>query len=213
MNISSAKFIKRINIYINMPKSFSEGLDEEIIKVCLKISKRGEGALIIVTENKNLKYKPLVEQTVPSFNILKNPKLLESAIILNKKGDMIAYGVKIHANKVLKNFGTRHSAGLSASIHKDTVSFILSEEDRKIRVLKDGKIIMQIDTLEKGIEKKVSEISHILEGVGVGTIGTIGAGIIATSVGFAGITFIPGVIVFGGAYYLMKKLKEREGRR
>src|SRR3989339_173303 len=110
MNISSAKFIKRINIYINMPKSFSEGLDEEIIKVCLKISKRGEGALIIVTENKNLKYKPLVEQTVPSFNILKNPKLLESlalmdgAIILNKKGDMIAYGVKIHANKVLKNF-------------------------------------------------------------------------------------------------------------
>src|SRR3989339_365944 len=202
MNISSAKFIKRINIYINMPKSFSEGLDEEIIKVCLKISKRGEGALIIVTENKNLKYKPLVEQTVPSFNILKNPKLLESlalmdgAIILNKKGDMIAYGVKIHANKVLKNFGTRHSAGLSASIHKDTVSFILSEEDRKIRVLKDGKIIMQIDTLEKGIEKKVSEISHILEGVGV-----------------AGITFIPGVIVFGGAYYLMKKLKEREGRR
>src|SRR3989339_14034 len=148
MNISSAKFIKRINIYINMPKSFSEGLDEEIIKVCLKISKRGEGALIIVTENKNLKYKPLVEQTVPSFNILKDPK-----------------------------------------------------------------IIMQIDTLEKGIEKKVSEISHILEGVGVGTIGTIGAGIIATSVGFAGITFIPGVIVFGGAYYLMKKLKEREGRR
>lgn len=191
-------------------------LDEEIIKVLLKVAKRGEGALIIVSDRGVVKYKPLVEQTVPSFNIIKNPKLLESlalmdgAVILDKNGTMIAYGVKIHASKVLENYGTRHSAGLSASMKKGTTSFVLSEEDRKIRVFRMGKIVMQIDTLEKGIEKKVSEMSHILEGVGVGTISSIGAGILATSAGFAGITFIPGVIVFGGAYYLIKKIRERE---
>ena len=187
-------------------------IDEEVIKILLKIAKRGEGALIVVGE---AKYKPLVEQTVPSFNLLKNPKLLESlalmdgAVILDCDGNMVSYGVKIESKKVMKNFGTRHSAALSSSYNKNTTAFVLSEEDRKIRVLRGGKIVMQIDTLEKGIEKKVSEVSHILQGVGVGTIGTIGAGILATSAGFAGVTLIPGVIVFGGAYYLIKKLQER----
>ncbi len=191
-------------------------LDEEIIKILLKIAKRGEGALIIIG---NVKYKPLVEQNVPSFNIIKNPKLFESlalmdgAVILDKRGNMVSYGVKVESKKVLRNYGTRHSAALSASFIKNNTSFVLSEEDRKIRVFKKGKIVMQIDTLEKGIEKKVSEISHILEGIGVGTLGTIGAGIIAGSVGFAGITFIPGVIVFGGAYYLIKKLKESSKKK
>jgi DNA integrity scanning protein DisA with diadenylate cyclase activity len=190
-------------------------LNEEIIKVLLKVAKRGEGALIIVAETPNVKYKPLVEQNVPAFDVVKNPKLLESlalmdgAVIVSANGIMVAYGVKIESKSVMKNFGTRHSAAFSASKNKGVTSYVLSEEDRKIRVLKEGKIVMQIDTLEKGIEKKVSEISRILEGVGVGTLGTIGAGILATSVGFAGITFIPGVIVFGGAYYLIKKLREK----
>lgn len=189
-------------------------LDETIIKVLLKIAKRDEGALVIINPDGKIKYKPLVEQAVPSFDIFKNPKLLESlalmdgAVVIDGNGKMIAYGVKINSRKVLKNYGTRHSAALSASFGENT-SFVLSEEDRKIRVFKKGKIVMQIDSLEKGIEKKVSEISKVLEGVGVGTLGTIGAGIIATSVGFAGITLIPGVIVFGGAYYLIKKLRER----
>lgn len=189
-------------------------LDESIIKVLLKIAKRGEGALIIINPDGKIKYKPLVEQAVPTFDILKNPKLLESlalmdgAVIVNDKGMMIAYGVKINARKVLKNYGTRHSAALSASSGENT-SFALSEEDRKIRVFKKGKVVMQIDSLEKGIERKVPEISKVLEGIGVGTLGTIGAGLIATSVGFAGVTLIPGVIVFGGAYYLIKKLREK----
>lgn len=191
-------------------------LDEEIIKVLLKVAKRGEGALIIVDAGGRVKYKPLVEQNVPSFNVVKNPKLLESlalmdgAVIVDEKGVMSAYGVKIHATKVLKNHGTRHSAGLSASVNKNTTAFVLSEEDRKIRVFKQGKVVLQIDTLEKGIEKKVSDIGRFLESVGVGTLGTIGVGILATSAGFAGVTLIPGVIVFGGAYYLIKKLKEKE---
>jgi hypothetical protein len=201
-----------------MDKKLNEKIDEEIIKILLKIAKRGEGALVIISGNNNLNYKPLVEQNVPSFNMIKNPKLFESlalmdgAIIIDNFGFMVAYGVKVESKKILKNFGTRHSAAVSASIPDNNVSFALSEEDRKIRIFKKGKMVMQIDALEKGIEKKIPEISSILEGIGVGTIGTIGAGIIATSVGFAGITFIPGVIIFGGAYYLMKKIREREGK-
>jgi DNA integrity scanning protein DisA with diadenylate cyclase activity len=187
--------------------------EEDLIKVCLKIAKRGEGALIVVGE---VSYKPLVEQAVKSFDITKNPKLLESlalmdgAVIINELGFMTAYGVKIKANKVLKNFGTRHSAGLSASLIKGNTSFVVSEEDRKIRVFKKGKMVMQIDSLEKGIENNVSKIGKVLETIGVGTIGTVGTGILASSVGLAGLSLIPGVIIFGGAYFLIQKLRELE---
>ena len=72
----------------------------------------------------------------------------------------------------------------------------------QLRIFKNGKLIMQADALEKGIEKKSSEISQLLEGAGVGVLSVIGV----TSIGIIGITLIPGVIVFGGAYYLLKKL-------
>lgn len=93
-------------------------IEELLIEVCLRIAKRGEGALFIVGK---IEYKPLVKQEVPSFNVFKNPKLLESlaimdgAVVLDNNGMMKAYGVMIKSKKVFKNFGTRHSAGISAS--------------------------------------------------------------------------------------------------
>jgi len=92
-------------------------LEEVLIQVGLRIAKRGEGALFVVG---NAEYKPLVNQKVPPFNVMENPKLLESlalmdgAVIIDKNGMMKAYGVMIKAKKTFKNFGTRRSAGLSA---------------------------------------------------------------------------------------------------
>lgn len=181
-------------------------LHKKIIEVCLKIAHRGEGGLIILGKSD---YKPLVQQDVPPFNILKNPKLLESltlmdgAVIINKEGVMVAYGVKVPSGRILKDFGTRHSAGITASLNKENTVYLISEEDRKVKVFKAGKLLLQIDPFEKGIEKNIPETVQILESVGVGTLGTIGAGLVGL-----GITFMPGVIVFGGAYYLIKKIKE-----
>ncbi len=178
-------------------------LEEVLIQVGLRIAKRGEGALFVIGD---VEYKPLVDQKVPPFNVMENPKLLESlalmdgAVILDKEGIMRAYGVMIKAKKTFKNFGTRHSAGLSAS-KKGNVVFVISEEDKKIRILKEGKMIMQIDALQKNVEKSVPNAAKILESIGVGTIGTIGTGILAPSLGIA---LLPGVILFGSAYYLLR---------
>jgi hypothetical protein len=183
-------------------------LDEEIIKICLKIAKRGEGALIIVGE---ANYKTMIDQTVPSFDITKNPKLLESlalidgAVIVDKEGMMKAYGAKIKSDRIFLNFGTRHAAGYNASYNKDTTAYLVSEEEEKVKVFRDGKLIMQIDPKEKDIEKKTPEINNLLEGIGFGTASSVGMGILTTSLGVAGVSFFPGVIVFGGAYYLLKK--------
>ena len=183
-------------------------IEEKIIEVCLRIARRGEGALIVFGE---ARFKPLVEQKVPPFKITENMKLLESlalidgAVIINRDGVMENYRVMIESKRAMNGYGTRHSAGLNASLVKGVTAFVVSEEDRKIRVFKEGKVIMQIDALEKGIEKKTSEIGGILASIGAGTIGTIGVGMLIPGIG---LTLIPGVILFGSTYFLLRKLRD-----
>lgn len=191
-----------------MEKNSAKEIEEKIIEVGLRIARRGEGALIVFGE---AKFEPLVEQKVPPFKIAENLKLFESlalidgAVIVDHKGTMKNYGVMIKSEKTMQGYGTRHSAGLNASLNPDTTAFVISEEDRKIRVFKEGKVILQIDALEKGIDKKTSEIGEILASVGAGTIGTVGLGMLIPGVG---LTLIPGVILFGSTYFLLKKLKD-----
>jgi len=182
-------------------------LEETLINVGLKIAKREEGALFVVGD---VPFKPLVDQKVLSFQVTKNPKLLESlalmdgAVIIDKKGFLSAYGVMIKSNKTLKNFGTRHSAAVTASKNNNFV-LIVSEEDKKLRVLINGKMIMQIDALQKNVEKSVPNAINILESVGAGTIGAIGTSLLVPALGIA---LLPGIVVFGSAYYLGKLLRK-----
>lgn len=183
-------------------------LEEELIRIGLKIAKRGEGALFVIGE---VEYDSLVEQNVPPFKIIENPKLLESlalmdgAIIIDKEGFMKAYGVMIKSTKTFKNFGTRHSAAISASVGGN-IAILVSEEDKKIRILKDEKMIMQIDALEKNVEYSVQGAVTLLESVGAGAVGTIGAGILVPTLGLA---MLPGIVIFGSAYYLGKLLTNK----
>ena len=185
-------------------------IEELLIQVGLRIAKRGEGALFVVG---NVEYKPLINQQVPSFNALNNPKLLESlalmdgAVILERTGWVKAYGAMIKSKRTFKNFGTRHSAGLSAS-KGDNLVLIVSEEDRKIRILKEGKMVMQIDALQKDVEKSVPLAIDVLESVGAGTIGVIGTSLLLPGLG---LTLLPGLVVFGSAYYLTKTIRRYFG--
>ncbi|PJE81759.1 hypothetical protein COU58_00330 [Candidatus Pacearchaeota archaeon CG10_big_fil_rev_8_21_14_0_10_32_42] len=192
-----------------MKEAVSKKMEETLIQVGLRIAKRGEGALFVVGK---VEYKPLVDQTVPPFKVSENPKLLESlalmdgAVVIDKKGFMEAYGVKIKSKKVLRNFGTRHSAALSAS-NGDNLVVVVSEEDKKVRILKKGKMVMQIDALQKNVEENVSHAVKILESIGVGTIGAFGTSLLVPTVGLA---LLPGVILFGSVYYLGKFLGKKK---
>ena len=80
---------------------------------------------------------------------------------------------QIKSTKVFKNFGTRHSAGLSAATG-DNLVVLVSEEDKKVRILKKGKMILQIDALQRNVEQNISHAVKVLETVGAGTLGTLG---------------------------------------
>ena len=192
----------------NKEKTLKE-LEETLVQVGLRIAKRGEGALFVVGD---VKYKKLVNQSIPPFKVIDNPKLLESlalidgAVIINKRGYLRAYGAMINSTSTFKNFGTRHSAALTASKKEGNLVVLISEEDKKIRIMKGGKMIMQIDALQKNVEHSISQAVSILESVGAGTIGAIGTGLLVPTLG---ISLLPGVLVFGSAYYLGKMLTDR----
>lgn len=185
-----------------------KALKEVLVQVGLRIAKRGEGALLVIGD---AEYSTLVEQSVPPFKVIDNPKLLESlalmdgAVIIDNSGIMRAYGAMIKTTRTFKNFGTRHSAGLSAA-RGDNLVVIISEEDKKIRILSKGKMIMQIDALQKNVESEVPKAIDLLESIGAGAIGTIGTSILIPTLG---ITLLPGIIVFGSAYYLGKILTKK----
>jgi DNA integrity scanning protein DisA with diadenylate cyclase activity len=190
-----------------------EKLEEEIIKVCLKIAKRNEGAIIVVGD---AEYNPLVKQDVPAFNIIENPKLFESlclmdgAVIIDKFGILKAYGVMLKVKKLeaLKNLGTRHNSGINASMKEGNKVFVVSEEEQKIRIYQKGKLILEIDGRQKGIENKVSEISKIMESIGWGTGIAFGAGVLAPAIGIVAISGVTVFVVTTGVTYLLKKFKE-----
>ena len=183
-------------------------LEEEVIRIGLKIAKRGEGALFVIGQ---IDHNPLVTQSVPPFKVVENPKLLESlalmdgAIIIDKEGFMKSYGVMIKSTKTFLNFGTRHSAAMTAS-KGNNIAILVSEEDKKVRIFRDEKMIMQIDALEKNVEQSVSNAVNLLESVGAGALGAIGTGILVPTLGLA---MLPGIVIFGSAYYLTKLLTNK----
>jgi DNA integrity scanning protein DisA with diadenylate cyclase activity len=186
-------------------------IEQEILKIAIKITKKGYGALFVI--GNKLKYSRLLNQKFKEFNVLDKGagKVLEGiatidgAIIINKKGIVKDYGAMIKNVRTFKGYGTRHSAGLTAS-KNNNVSILCSEEEKKVKIFKNGKYVMQIDALEKGIEKSTSSIATMLETIGAGFLGSIGAVTLAPTIGIA---LIPGVIIFGGSYYTIKKILEK----
>lgn len=182
-----------------------ENIEETLTRIALKIAKQGKGCIFVLMNNK-LDYAPLIEQDIKPFKVYENQRrtealaLLDGACIITPQGDLIAYSVNVLHIKTFVGYGTRHGAAYTAS-HNGNIVLMASEEDMKVRIFKDGKLIMQIDPHEKGIENKTKEVVSVMESVGAGTIGAIGVGILVPTIG---ITLIPGIIVFSTSHYVFK---------
>ena len=185
-------------------------VEKVLIKIALKIAKQGKGCLFVIEKNK-VDYDLMIPNDIKPFDIFTNERRLETlglidgALIISPRGKLLAYSARIKTRKTFPNYGTRHSAGYSASLNNN-ISIVASEEDKKVRIFKNGSLVMQLDSLEKNLEKKTSEMIGILESVGAGTIGTIGTTILVPTVGIA---LFSGIVVFGSSYYLGKLLIQK----
>ncbi len=187
-------------------------IEDVLIQTGIEVARKGEGALFIISDK--CKYKKLLKQKIESFSIfekgarklLLSIAMIDGAVILNPEGMLIQYGARVESKGIFQGYGTRHAAAYSASKNPDTIAVLVSQEEKKIKIFKKGKVIIQIDALQKNVEKQVSEFNEILESVGIGTISTLGVTALAPALGVA---IVPGIILFGAPYYLIKKLSSR----
>jgi DNA integrity scanning protein DisA with diadenylate cyclase activity len=189
----------------------SKKIEQAVIEVAIEVVRKEEGALFVIGDD--IKYEKLIKQEFKPFNILDSGArkvlvglaMVDGAIIIDSKGTVRDYGVLIKNSKAFAGFGTRHAAAVTAS-KKGNTSILCSEEELKVKIFKDGKYIMKIDALEKGIEKEAKGIVTMLETIGAGFVGTVGVVTLAPTLG---ITLIPGVVIFGGSYYAIRKMLDK----
>lgn len=201
--MNEKEILKKLNKVI-----INEKLNVDILKTCIKIAKLGKGALIVVGD---CEYKNLINKKKKPFKFTKNldffikSAIEDGAMILNEDGYVQAYRVWIInlPRLVLKGFGTRHATAMSVSSINENIAYLVSEQHKKIKVFKKGKLLFQVDPFEKDILKNLPSTTKILEFAGAGTIGTFGAGIL----GLAGVSLIPGIVVFGSLYEIIKRFK------
>ena len=128
---------------------FSDQTITEIVTACLQMAKVKTGALIVV-QNKIVlnEYKRLgidVDGIVTSqllINIFeKNTPLHDGAVII--VGDRVASAtcyLPLSENKMDKELGTRHRAGVGISEVSDSLTFIVSEETGEISMAMRGNL-------------------------------------------------------------------------
>lgn len=183
-------------------------IEKVMLDTAIKLARQGTGSLAVLELDHKVKYSNLFDNDVAPFNITESIRRYEilsavdGAVIIDKEGKVKSYCAMIMNVKPYKNFGTRHSSAYTAS-KNGNVAVLSSEEDHKVRVFKDGRLIMQVDPDEKGIEKKTKEAVNILESLGFGFASYSAVAFTGAAVG---LSLLPGVIVFGTSYAIIKFL-------
>lgn len=176
------------------------------IQVASEVARQHEGALIVVGDTKS--YKLLFpnffsKSKVSVFDegmekVLVKLAQIDGAVVLDSKGTVKAYGARLTKSSSFRGAGTRHSAAKGISQEKGVVAILASEEDKVVRVFKNGNIAAEINPNTKGVENNVSKLVKFVNS----PEGAVAAGA-AIAIPFLG---IPGVVVFAGSYYVAKNI-------
>lgn len=123
----------------------------EIVDAMMEMKEKGWGALIVITRTTGLQN---VVETGEKLDAKINKELLIS--LFNPKSPLHDGAVIINNNKIeaarctlpladvsklgVRNYGTRHRAGVGITEESDAICLILSEERQVISIAEDGKI-------------------------------------------------------------------------
>ncbi|GBD34824.1 Cyclic di-AMP synthase CdaA [bacterium HR35] len=168
-------FLEKLGILFNQSRKFKlvakNSFIEEIIEALNYLAKNKIGALIVFQNKVNLEnfishqleINSLIkkELLVSIFN--KNSPLHDGAVILeNDKIKYVSAHLPLAENyKFKQKLGTRHRAGVGITEKTDALSLIVSEENGKISLAKEGKIYYDL-SLEK-IKEELLNFYQLLE--------------------------------------------------
>ena len=158
--LGTNKFTK----FFGIDKSLETKTKEDIYKVviaALELSKTKTGGLIVL--EREIKIKDIVDTGV-ILNSDVSPQLLvniftpntplhDGAVIINDNKIVAAACILPLAsnNDISKELGTRHRAALGISKESDAIAVVVSEENGKISIAKNGTLIM--DVKEEALKK------------------------------------------------------------
>ena len=138
----------------------------EIVKACGVLKKRGLGGLIVIERKTGL--RDFVETGVMIdgkisaeflINIFMPRSPLHDGAVVIKDNVVRAAGCYLPLTEkggLSRDLGTRHRAALGIAEHSDAISIVVSEEDGRISIAENGKIIRGIEEQELG--KKLKEL-------------------------------------------------------
>ena len=178
---------------------------ELALDVAILIARKNEGGLLVIGETKDydchfpnfFAKKKIYITDAGMVEVLSKLGTVDGAVILDQDGRIRAYGARILKQETAKGFGTRHSAAKGIS-RMGCMAILASEQDRVVRVFKEGQKVMEINPHTKSVEKNLSKIVKFLSRSET-------AGLIAGAAAMP-LVGVPGVIIFGGSYLVSKKL-------
>lgn len=180
-----------------------------LLTIAKNIARSKEGALFVIAPTD--KFKGLYDLLYPQlfskhyldeegiFRVIEKLAILDGAVLISNSGEIVAYGAKIKKTKTVPGYGTKHAAAAGITSYvKDSTAILVSEEINWIKIFKNGKIVLEMDSEEnpKSLEQKI--ISFLSEG---DTALLTAAGVSAAFLGSAAL--IP-VTIVGGTYLAIK---------
>lgn len=165
-----------------------------VINACMDIAfKNVDKGSLFVIELKRKKAGTYYARTLPQIinknghpisildasgmHVIKHLAELDGAMIVEGKGALKDFGVTLKKQHTFMGHGKRHAFALGTSKLSNTICILASEEDKHVRIFRDGVCVVDIDSKTKmpvGMKHKVIEIldaplSKILVASGIAT--------------------------------------------
>jgi DNA integrity scanning protein DisA with diadenylate cyclase activity len=137
--------------------------EKEVIKTCIDLALQNveHGCLFVIELNgkkrsnyytkvfKSLKSddgNPLSVTLEEDKHIIKHLSRMDGCTIIDSSGEMREFGVTLKNNATFFGHGKRHAFALGTSRLSNTICILSSQEDKHIRLFRDGVCVAEIDS-------------------------------------------------------------------
>ena len=187
-------------------------MEKDLVKVAIgyasEFARDGKGSLFVISDTSiSDQYDLLYGKFVRPFSfadpknrpVIRALASLDGALVV-RKGKVVDAGARIKAKERFRGHGTRHSAAFSISKTRGVVSVLSSEEDRKVRIFKNGRLYVEMDPYTKNKVSVMEKIAEIVTNNDASVLASAGLASAAL-----GINPLAAIFVFAGSYVITSK--------